>query len=70
MTEMNQDNMMTDKQRALIISMNKYCREKFNLSYPRTKNEARAYISRNMENYKELHKLKNLSNWALTNGYF
>ena len=58
--------MMTDKQRELIEAMNEFCREKFDLSYERTKEEASAYISRNIDEYK----LLTMSTWALSNGYF
>ena len=57
---------MTDKQRELIECMNEFCREKFDLSYERTKEEASEYISRNIDEYK----LLTTSNWALSNGYF
>ena len=58
--------MMTDKQRELIEAMNEFCREKFDLSYERTKEEASEYISRNIDEYK----LLTMSTWALSNGYF
>lgn len=57
---------MTDKQRELIECMNEFCKEKFDLSYERTKEEASEYISRNIDEYK----LLTTSNWALSNGYF
>ena len=57
---------MTDKQRELIEAMNEFCREQFDLSYERTKEEASEYISRNIDEYK----LLTTSNWALSNGYF
>ena len=57
---------MTDKQRELIECMNEFCREKFDLSYERTKEEASEYISRNIDEYK----LLTTSNWALSKGYF
>ena len=57
---------MTDKQRELIEAMNEFCREKFDLSYERTKEEASEYISRNIDEYK----LLTMSNWLLLNGYF
>ena len=57
---------MTDKQRELIECMNEFCREKFDLSYERTKEEASEYISRNIDEYK----LLTINNWALSNGYF
>ena len=46
--------------------MNEFCREKFDLSYERTKEEAKEYISRNIDEYK----LLTINNWALSNGYF
>ena len=57
---------MTDKQRELIECMNEFCREKFYLSYERTKEEASEYISRNINEYL----LLTTSNWAVSNGYF
>ena len=60
---------MTDKQRDLIKAMNEFCREKFDLSYPRTKEEARYYISRNFEEYKLESTILNGS-WHLENGEF
>lgn len=57
---------MTEKQKELIEAMNEFCREKFDLSYERTKDEARDYISRNIEEFK----LLTLSSWATENGYF
>lgn len=57
---------ITNKQKALIENMNEFCTERFDLSIPRTKAEARDYISRNIKQFK----LFTLSNWALTNGYF
>lgn len=56
---------MTDKQRELIECMNEFCRKKFDLSYPRTKEEARDYISKNIEEYK----LLSASYWHKINGY-
>lgn len=41
---------MTDKQRDLIECMNELCREQCPLNA--TKEEARAYISRNIDEYK------------------
>ena len=60
---------MTEKQRDLIKAMNEFCREKFDLSYPRTKEEARCYISRNFEEYKLESTILNGS-WHLENGEF
>lgn len=57
---------ITDKQRAFIEDMNEFCREKFDLDNNPTKEAARAYISRNIDEYK----LQMTSNWALENGYF
>lgn len=57
---------MTEKQKELIEAMNEFCTEKFDLSYKRTKDEARDYISRNIEEFK----LLTLSSWATENGYF
>ena len=56
---------MTTKQKELIECMNEFCREKFDLSYPRTKKEASDYISRNIEEYK----LLSANNWCVENGY-
>ena len=41
---------MTDKQRDLIECMNEFCQEQ--CSIEATKEEAQAYISRNIEEYK------------------
>lgn len=57
---------MTDKQRELIECMNEFCYHKFDLSYERTKEEAREYISKNIEQYK----LFTTDPWAIMNGYF
>lgn len=57
---------MTDKQKHLIECMNEFCNEKFDLSYKRTKEEARDYISRNIHEYK----LLTTSDWCLSHGYF
>ena len=57
---------MTEKQRDLIECMNEFCTEKFDLSYQRTKEEARDYISRNIDEYK----LWSTNIWCLSNGYF
>lgn len=57
---------MTDKQRELIECMNEFCFHKFDLSYERTKEEAREYISKNINEYKLLI----TDDWALSNGYF
>lgn len=53
--------MMTDKQRDLIECMNEFCDEKFDLSIPRTLEEAMLYISRNIEQYK----LNTMSSWGM-----
>ena len=57
---------MTDRQRELIECMNELCSKKFDLSYERTKEEAREYISKNIEEYK----LFTMDIWVLTHGYF
>lgn len=57
---------MTDKQRELIECMNEFCFHKFDLSYERTKEEAREYISKNIEEYK----LLTTDPWVITHGYF
>ena len=57
---------MTDKQRELIECMNEFCFKKFDLSYERTKEEAREYISKNIEEYK----LLTTDPWVITHGYF
>lgn len=57
---------MTDKQRELIECMNEFCFHKFDLSYERTKEEAREYISKNIEEYK----LHTADPWVIMNGYF
>ncbi len=61
--------MITEKQVAFIRKMNKKCKEKFDLSYPRTKKEAWEYISRNMDEYKAKSWDSYISSWAITNGY-
>ena len=38
-------------QRSLIESMNKYCEEKFDLSYPRTRDEASYYVKKHIDEY-------------------
>lgn len=53
--------MITDKQRNLIECMNEFCDEKFDLSIPRTLEEATLYISRNIEQYK----LYTMSSWGM-----
>lgn len=53
--------MMTDKQRDLIECMNEFCDEKFDLSIPRTLEEAKLYISRNIEQYK----LNTMTSWEM-----
>lgn len=57
---------MTDKQRELIECMNEVCTHIFDLSYERTKEEAREYISKNIEEYK----LFTTDQWLITHGYF
>lgn len=57
---------MTDKQRELIECMNEVCTKIFDLSYERTKEEAREYISKNIDEYK----LFTMDKWAIINGYF
>lgn len=57
---------MTDKQRELIECMNEFCSKKFDLSYERTKEEAREYISKYIDEYK----LFTMDTWVLENGYF
>lgn len=57
---------MTEKQKELIDCMNEFCKEKFDMSYQRTKEEARDYISRNIEEYK----LLSMDNWIMSHGYF
>ena len=58
--------LMTDKQKQLIECMNEFCKEKSDLSYQRTKEEARDYISKNIEEYK----LLSMDNWNISHGYF
>ena len=61
--------LMTEKQKALIECMNEFANglyEYFDLSYPRTKNEAREYITKNIE----LYKLASANTWVIENGYF
>lgn len=57
---------MSEKQKELIKLMNEFCSETFDLSYPRTKEEARDYISRNIKEYIRLTS----DNWSITNNYF
>lgn len=45
---------MTEKQIRLIKLMNQFCAEKFDLSHTKTKEEARDYINRNIDEYKQL----------------
>lgn len=45
---------MTEKQIRLIKLMNQICAEKFDLSYHKTTEEARDYINRNLDEYKQL----------------
>lgn len=52
---------MTVKQRDLIEQMNEFCKEKFDLSYNYTLQEASDYISRNIEDFK----LLTMDNWQL-----
>ena len=61
--------LMTEKQKALIECMNEFASglyEYFDLSYPRSKNEAREYIAKNIE----LYKLASSNTWVIENGYF
>ena len=60
------DRPITSRQQALIEDMNEFCNEKFDLSGEPTLEEAREYISRNIDEFK----LKTLSQWCLDNGYF
>ena len=46
--------MITEKQKALIDDMNECWTEKFNYNKNTTKEEAREYISRNIEQFKLL----------------
>lgn len=46
--------MMTDIQRKWIEDMNRFCDEKFDLSYSRQAQEATEYIDRNLEEYQML----------------
>lgn len=59
---------MTEKQRDLIKAMNEFCREKFDMSYARTKEEAMEYISRNFKEYKMQSTIDD--NWNARNGEF
>ncbi len=56
---------MTDSQRKWIEDMNRFCSEKFDLSYSRSTHEATAYIDRNLEEYQMLM----LTNCVLNRGY-
>lgn len=49
---------ITNKQRKLIEDMNEFCKEKFYFT-GKTKDDASAYISRNIEEFK----LATMSNW-------
>lgn len=51
-------NNITDRQRELIEDMNEFCKEKFDFD-GKTKADAIAYISRNIEEFK----LETMSNW-------
>ena len=62
--------MITEKQRVLIMKMNKKCNEKFDLSYERTKRDAWEYISRNMDEFKRKSWASYIDSWAIENGYF
>ena len=42
---------ITDVQRNFIEAMNKYCEEKFDLSHPRTIDEASYYVNENIDEY-------------------
>lgn len=43
---------MSNSQRKLIESMNMFCSKKFDLSYERTREEAKEYIRENITEYK------------------
>lgn len=60
------DRTITPRQRDLIEDMNEFCDEKFDLTGTPTLEEARKYISRNIDEFK----LRALSQWHLDNGYF
>lgn len=45
---------MTSKQIEWINDMNKFCNEKFDMSYSRTSQEAIDYINRNLDEYQML----------------
>lgn len=51
--------MITEKQKQLIDDMNEFCTEKFRYDENTTKEQARQYISRNMEQFK----LLTMDNW-------
>ena len=55
------ENSITQKQKALIDDMNEFCTEKFNYNEGTTKEEARDYISRNIEQFK----LLTMDNWQI-----
>lgn len=63
---MRKESPITDRQRELIESMNEFCFEKFDLEGFPSKQMAREYISRNIEEFK----LLTMSSWHLENGYF
>lgn len=52
---------ITQKQKALIDDMNEFCTEKLNYDENTTKEEAREYISRNIEQFK----LLTMDNWQM-----
>ncbi len=43
--------LITEKQKDLIEAMNEWCTEKFDLSYRRSKADARKYISKNIDEF-------------------
>lgn len=53
--------MITQKQKDLIDDMNEFCTEKFEYNDNTSKEEARAYISRNIEQFKLLI----MDNWQI-----
>lgn len=46
--------MITEKQKRLIDDMNEFCTEKFHYNENTTKEQARQYISRNIQQFKLL----------------
>lgn len=55
------EEVITEKQKALIDDMNEFCTEKFKYDENTTKAEAREYISRNIEQFK----LLTMDNWQM-----